>query len=58
MFIASSWDSKCWGAVPLPRSLLLEEYAFLRANMQTVVALRDVELVGEFVQVHVNNVAD
>jgi hypothetical protein len=51
LFIASSWDTQCWGAAPLPRSLFLEEYAFLRANLQTVVALRDVELVGEFVHV-------
>ena len=40
-----------WGAVRLePRSLFIEEYLFLIANMDVVIWLKDPELVGEFVQ--------
>jgi hypothetical protein len=41
-----------WGAIKLvPRSLFIEEYLFLTSNMDVVIAMKDPELVGEFLQV-------
>lgn len=40
-----------WGACAMqPRSLFIEEYLFLLANMDVVIRMDDAELVGEFLQ--------
>ena len=40
-----------WGACPMqPRTLFVEEYLFLMANMDVVIRMDDAELVGEFLQ--------
>ena len=44
-----SSSSSCWYSCSLERRVLLEEWLFLSANMDTVIGLADPELVGEFV---------
>ena len=49
VFVVSGWGGRGWGARPVSRAVCAEEWLFLYANLQTCVALQDVELVGEVV---------
>ena len=47
IFITSTHDA-CWYAAQLSRRTFLEEFLFLHANVDVVLAMDDPELVGEF----------
>ncbi len=48
LFVVASWGGSSWGAHPLPRAVLADEFVFLLGNISTAIELQDPELVGEF----------